>query len=340
MKVLFALGKAFSMRASRLLSLLMLLQSRGRMTADQLAKALEVSVRTVYRDVDALSAAGVPVYAERGPAGGFDLLDGYRTRLTGMTPDEVETLFLAGAPGVAAELGLGSVLAAAQLKLLAALPRELAARATRIEERFHLDVPGWYHDGERPAHLEAVAAAVWSQRTIAVRYRSWKGERTRTLEPLGIVLKGGIWYLVAGVDGQVRTYRVARILALTTLDETFERPPDFNLTSYWETWFEEARERVFAARATVRLSPRAQTLLPHLFDAVTLRAAATSATEADADGWIEVEIPVETIEFGSTKLLQLGLEAEVVAPPEMRACLRELTGRLRAMYARAGGTDK
>ncbi len=324
------------MRASRLLSLLMLLQSRGRMTAEQLAAELEVSVRTVYRDVDALSASGVPVYAERGPAGGFDLLDGYRTRLTGMTPDEAETLFLAGAPGVAAELGLGSVLAAAQLKLLAALPGEFAARATRIQERFHLDAPGWYHDGEQPPFIEAVAAAVWNERVIEVRYRSWKGERARRLEPLGIVLKGGIWYLAAGVEKQVRTYRVGRILSLVTLDETFERLPDFDLARYWQEWFEASRERMYEVQARVRLSPVAQKLLPHLFDAVTNRAAAASASEPDERGWIEVEIPVETVEFGSTKLLQLGTEAEVLAPAEMRAYLRQVTGELRAMY----GSDR
>src|SRR5438034_2717540 len=212
------------MRASRLVNLLLLLQTRGRLTAAELSEELEVSVRTIYRDVDALSEAGVPIYAERGPGGGVRLVDGYRTRLTGLTPDEAESLFLVGMPGPAAELGLGTVLAAAQLKLLAALPPELRSRAGRVRERFHLDAPGWFREADQPPHLAAIADAVWNQHRIRIRYDRWEahagGARlndvTRTLEPLGLVLKSGVWYLVAHADGQLRTYRVSRVLDLET----------------------------------------------------------------------------------------------------------------------------
>lgn len=190
-----------AMRASRLLSILLLLQTRGRMTADQLAGELEVSVRTVYRDVESLAAAGVPLYADRGPRGGYQLLDGFRTRLTGLTSDEADSLFLAGMPGPAADMGLGTVLAAAQLKLLAALPPELRDRAGRIRERFHLDAPGWFRRAEPTPHLAAVADAVWQQRRVRVRYLRWNRGGLlpvdRTLEPLGVVLKAGSWYLIA-----------------------------------------------------------------------------------------------------------------------------------------------
>jgi predicted DNA-binding transcriptional regulator YafY len=180
------------------LSLLLLLQNRGRMTGPALAAELEVSVRTVYRDVESLSAAGVPVYADRGPSGGYRLLDGYRTRLTGLTSDEAESLFLAGMPGPAAELGLGGALAAAQLKLTAALPAELRDRVGRVSERFHLDAPGWFRDAEDTPFLADIASALWRDRRIAVRYRRWGNEIVeRELDPLGLVLKAGVWYLVA-----------------------------------------------------------------------------------------------------------------------------------------------
>ena len=196
------------MRATRLVSLLLLLQTRGLLTAGELAELLEVSVRTVHRDVESLAAAGVPVEAVRGPAGGYRLAGGYRTRLTGLTADEAEALFAAGMPGPAAELGLGGELAAARLKVLAALPAELQERATQASRLFHLDTRGWFRAGDRVPHLPAIAEAVWHRRRVRLRYR--EGPRTvqRTIDPLGLVLKGGAWYLVARRSVGMRVYRV------------------------------------------------------------------------------------------------------------------------------------
>ncbi|CCF82476.1 helix-turn-helix transcriptional regulator [Nitrolancea hollandica] len=320
------------MRASRLISILLLLQTRGRMTAQELAEELEVSIRTVYRDVESLGAAGVPLYADRGPAGGYQLLDGYRTRLTGLTSGEAESLFLAGIPGPAAELGLGTVLAGAQLKLLAALPPELRSRAGRIKERFHLDAPGWFHEGDESPHLSVVADAVWNQRALHVRYRRWGGEVDRTLDPLGLVLKAGVWYLVASVSGQIRTYRVSRILELETLNQHFERPEGFDLAGYWQTWAEQFQTRLYQAEAVVRLSSRAIELLPHFFSPEASRAAKASALPVDPDGWVQVVLPIESIEHAIHDLLRFGADAEVVAPQALRERMTGAADALARVY--------
>jgi predicted DNA-binding transcriptional regulator YafY len=321
-------------RASRLLALLMLLQTRGRLTAQELAGELEVSVRTVYRDVESLGAAGVPIYADRGPAGGYQLLDGYRTRLTGLSADEAESLFLAGLPGPAAELGLGTVLAAAELKLLAALPPGLRDRAGRLRERFHLDPAGWFYDAGETPHLAAVAAAVWEQRALRVRYQraGRSGEVTRTLEPLGLVLKGGGWYLVARATGQARTYRVSRILDLEALDETFERPADFDLIAFWQQWSQSFEARMYRGEATIRLSPRGRELLPYLAAPAVARSVEETAGPPDRDGWVRAVIPIESIEHACGELLRLGAGVEVLAPAELWARVAGVVGELARMY--------
>ena len=309
------------MRASRLLSLLLLLQSRGRMTAQELADELEVSIRTVYRDVEALGAAGVPVYADRGPAGGYRLVDGYRTRLTGLTTEEAESLFLAGLPGPAAELGLGTVVAAAQLKLQAALPPELRSRAGRVRERFHLDTPGWFRHSDETPNLTTIADAVWHQRRLDVRYRRWGGqaiEVRRTVDPLGLVLKAGVWYLVARSDGDLRTYRVARVLEIATTEDHFDRPADFDLTAFWEDWSERFEQRLYGMRVTVRLSPEGVRRAGYLLGLVAARALRDSDAEPDEDGWTTVELPTESLDHAEPDLLKLGPHVEVVGPPELR----------------------
>ncbi|MFG2341105.1 helix-turn-helix transcriptional regulator [Streptomyces yangpuensis] len=321
------------MRADRLLSLLLLLQNRGRMTAPELAAELEVSVRTVYRDVDALGAAGVPVLADRGPAGGYRLADGYRTRLTGLTDTQAGSLFLAGAPGPAQDLGLGADLAAAQLKLQAALPAPLAGRARQIQDRFHLDATAWFRDADPVPHLARIAQAVWDQRVLHAHYRRWRGEVRRELRPLGLVLKSGIWYLVAGADhGAVRTYRVARFLTVDTDEEGFERPAGFELATYWQ----ESTRRLDAAlhrqTAQLRLSPRGRQLLPMQFGAAGARALA-DAGPPDADGWVRIGLAVESEAVAVGDLLRLGTEAEVLGPPELRRALAETVTALAGRYA-------
>ncbi|GGS59017.1 transcriptional regulator [Streptomyces griseoviridis] len=337
-----------AMRADRLLSLLLLLQNRGRMTAPELAAALEVSVRTVYRDVEALGAAGVPVTADRGPAGGYRLMDGYRTRLTGLTGDEATSLFLAGAPGPARDLGLGAFLTTAQLKLRAALPAGAAGRAARVQERFHLDTPAWFRDADPVPHLAAIARAVWEQRTVRARYRRWSGTDThREVRPLGLVLKGGIWYLVAtaGADPAPRTYRVSRFLDAEVTDEVFDRPAGFALAAHWEESARRLADRLHQDTARLRISPRGRGLLPMLFGAAGTRALA-DAGPPGPDGWTEVELSVETEAVAVGDLLRLGAEAEVLAPAALRRAVAGAVVALARRYGTSGevhsppGTDR
>src|SRR5215469_15408601 len=203
------------MLASRLLSILMLLQARGRMSARALAAEFEVSVRTIHRDIDQLSAAGVPVYAERGRDGGFRLVDGYRTELTGLTQSEAETLFLTGLPGPAAQLGFAQQAAAARLKLVAALPRHAQPGAERIAARFHLDPATWFRAGAPEPFLPVIAQTVFAGRMLKLSYRpSGESEvRARKLAPLGLVLKGGVWYFVAQAGKAIRSYRVSNVMS-------------------------------------------------------------------------------------------------------------------------------
>ncbi|MFF2848930.1 helix-turn-helix transcriptional regulator [Streptomyces sp. NPDC058001] len=321
------------MRADRLVSLLLLLQNRGRMTADQLAAELEVSVRTVYRDVEALHTAGVPLYGESGHAGGYRLVAGYRTRLTGLTVREAEALFLSGAPDAAARLGLGPVLTAAQLKVRAALPGELAAHADRISARFHLDAPGWYAPDEDVPHLTAVADAVWNSRVLRVRYRRWKEptEVERRLEPYGLVLKAGRWYVVAAsgtpeAPGAPRSFRVDQILRLDPPTEGFERPAGFDLAAFWTAYQRDFHARLHQGEAVVRLSPRG---LARLGGAAARAAEATG--RAEDDGWTRAVLPIESVDHAHDTFLGLGTDIEVVAPEELR---RRMAGTVRELAAR------
>jgi predicted DNA-binding transcriptional regulator YafY len=305
------------MRASRLVSLLLLLQNRGQLTAAEVARELEVSERTVYRDVEALSAAGIPIYAERGPHGGVRLVEGYRTRLTGMTEDEARALFLSGLPGPAAELGLGTVMTAARLKVLAALPTELRARATRLVERFYLDAAAWFRQEEAVPHLPLLAEAVWESRTIRVTYDRGDEQTERVLEPLGLVLKAGIWYLVARREGEVRTYRVSRIGAPGLGDERFERPARFDLAAYWLESSAAWERDVPRLQVDVRVDPA---YIDQLVDQIGMEAygAAERLDEDDPEGWLRLRLRLTYPHDAPARLLGLGAHLEVLAPPEAR----------------------
>jgi predicted DNA-binding transcriptional regulator YafY len=326
------------MRASRLVSLLLLLQTRGQLTAAELARELEVSERTVHRDVEALSASGVPIYAERGAHGGIRLVDGYRTRLTGMTPEEAEALFLAGLPGPAAELGLGTVVAAAQLKVLASLPSELRARASRLVERFHLDAGDWFRASQPVPHLGALSDAVWNATRVTIRYEREGGPVERTIEPLGVVLKAGIWYVVAGVDGvdgQLRTYRVSRVVGVGPVGEAFSRPANFDLATYWAESSAAFERDVPRIAVDIRVRPDRLDELQAITGHAVVEAA-EYLPDPDPEGWLRLRLRMDWPDEAPRVLLGAGRWVEVLGPPDVRAQAAATARAIAEHYADPG----
>jgi predicted DNA-binding transcriptional regulator YafY len=316
--------------------MLMLCRTRERWTAAELAEQLEVSVRTVYRDVEALQAAGVPLWTTTGPGGGIHLLPGWRTDLGALTGDEAAALSLAGAPDALAQLGLASVAASAQLKVSAAMPPQLRAHAARIGERVHLDAAGWFRRHEPTDCLRAVADAVWSSRRIQVSYRRGEGAVRRRLDPLGLVMKAGTWYLVAMHRSDVRSYRVGRIVGCTVLDEASRRPDGFDLAAWWSASSSAFDQSLLRVECRLRCTPSGRRRL-HEAVGESAAAAAEPTGPPDEQGWVELRVRGETLEVLADQLLTLGADVEVVAPAELR---RAVSGRLQAAlepYQRRSG---
>lgn len=325
-----------ALRASRLLTIQMLLQSRGRLSARALAAELEVSVRTLHRDVDHLSAAGVPIYAERGRSGGFALLDGWRTTLTGLTPAEAQAVFLSGLAGPAAQLGLGGDLKAARLKLLTALPAAWRDHAQIVSARLHLDPVDWYREQEPTPLLAVVAEAVWSERELAVVYESWKKTSARTVGPLGLVVKAGIWYLVANLGDHPRTLRVSNLRSAELLDSPVRRPRTFDLAAYWIDSIERFERGLYTREATLLATPAGRKALTVLSSAVSRRLARAIPTRR-RDGRIKLRIPIESIEDATGQLLRLSPEVEVLEPPALRQSIIERVRNTAKLYGVTSG---
>jgi predicted DNA-binding transcriptional regulator YafY len=318
------------MRASRLLSIQMLLQAHGRMSATALAQALEVSVRTLYRDVDELTAAGVPIYAERGRAGGFQLLPGWNTTLTGLTATEAEAVFLSGLAGPAADLGLGAEVRSAQHKLLSALPAQWRGHAGRIGARLHLDPVEWYREADALPHLQAVARAVWDERQLEIAYASWTRTARQVVHPLGLVLKAGIWYLVALRDGKLRTFRVSSILEVRTLEDKCARPRRFDLAKYWAESVKRFETELYAAEARVAATARG---LAELRQSAAAVARALQAVQPPAEGArVEARIPIESVAQAAGMLMRMAPEVEVLQPVALRRAILARAKEVATMY--------
>lgn len=320
-----------TVRADRLLSVLLLLQARGRMTARELAQRLEVSDRTIYRDIDALSAAGVPVYAEPGPGGGYALAEGYRTSLTGMVGDEVRGLFMSGIPRPLVELGFGKVLETALLKLLAALPAEQQQAADRARERVYLDAGAWFRPPDAVPHLHTMQDAVWRDQRVRLSYRRRSGALgTRVVEPYGLVAKAGVWYLVGATPAGLRVFRVARVAAVAETGERFVRPRDFDLQAYWTRWstrFEASKRRyAVVVRVAEVLTPE----LPRLFGEALSES--IEDVKRDGVGHMTFQLRFPTLDEACAMLLSVATEVEVLQPAELREQLVERATAIARYY--------
>ncbi|TMR36629.1 WYL domain-containing protein [Nonomuraea zeae] len=306
------------------MSLVLLLQGRGGMTAAELARELEVSERTVHRDVLALAEAGVPVYADRGRGGGYRLLDGYRTRLTGLDRAEAEALFLSGVPAALREMGLEEVAATARLKAAAALSPGLRDAPSVAAQRFHLDAPGWFAGGDPPpAALAPLARAVWNDLRVQAVYK----DSTRTLEPYGLVLKAGAWYLAARLGTRFLIFRVHRFGEVTVLAQSFDRDQDFDLAAFWSEQSAAFTRSLLREVITLRLSERGLRMLRHIADPAALDDALASLQPGGV-----VRLAVESVEVAFSQVLRFGPEAEVLEPPRLRALVAEAAARMSRLY--------
>ncbi|WP_392754238.1 helix-turn-helix transcriptional regulator [Streptomyces sp. LN590] len=322
------------MRAARLIKMVLLLQSRPAMTAAELARELEVSERTITRDAQALSEAGVPVYADRGRAGGYRLVGGYRTRLTGLARNEAEALFLSGLPSALREMGLEDAASAARLKVSAALLPSLRDASDTAAQRFHLDAPGWYQEPVTPELLPAVAEAVWDDRMVKARYRRGGpgSEVERELAPYGLVLKAGVWYVCARAGTDFRVYRIDRFAAVAVTDERFVRDEDFDLPAFWDERAAQFARSILRTEVTVRVSEAGVGRLPHLVDRSAALDALDAAGPPDVDGWRTVALPVESLDVAYSQLLALGPELEVLEPADLRTRFGTAAERLSDLY--------
>lgn len=317
------------MRADRLLSILLLLQTHRQMTAGELAMRLEVSERTIHRDMVALGMAGVPVLAERGSGGGWRLLEEYRTNLTGMNAAEIQALFLTRPSRLMADLGMEKASDAALIKLLAALPAISRQSAEDIRQRIYIDVAGWGQREDAVPLLPVLQQAVWQQRRLHFTYGyDEEGAGERMGDPLGLVAKGSVWYVIVAIDGQPRTYRVSRVRSAELLDDLFERPLGFDLAAHWQDSSARFTERIPRFPATLRVAP----------DALSAVRAGGRYTRVereeppDEDGWALVVVLFEDEHNACEYILSYGPRIEVIEPVALRATVFAAAQATVALY--------
>lgn len=320
------------MRADRLLSLLMLLETRGKLTARQLAEELEVSERTIYRDIVALSTSGVPIYTEDGPGGGISLVESYRTDLTGLNTGEVHALAMLNIPEPLVKLGVGQELKAAMRKLSAALPSTSRENEARTRQRIHLDAAWWFEPEEPVPHLHTIQQALFQERKLHLNWREFRTSVEQTFEPYGLVAKSNTWYLVAGGLDHIRVIRVSKISTAQMLTENFEYPLDFNLPAFWKSWCADFKKdrRIFSV--TARVFPELIEHLPRIFGEHTEQIL-RQAGNPDEHGCVNLTLPFESFEAARARILSLGRAIEVLEPLALRMSVIDFARQISDLYA-------
>lgn len=324
-------GHPGRVKSDRLLSILLLLQTRGRVPATELAERLEVSARTIYRDVEALSTAGVPVYAERGRHGGIALLPGFRTDVTGLTSDEARALFVLAAQGAHSALGLDGALGSALRKVMAALPAPHRPAAELTSRRILVDPDRWMARPGARVDLDVLHTAVFADRRLRIRYRhgGHAQEHTYTVDPYGLVAKAGVWYLVADRRGHPRLFRADRVVSARVLDAPVRRRDGVELAEVWDGLRREVEERPADVRVRARVRRARLDLFTRIVGAWFLR----SVDRAGDSEWVGVDLAYP--EMGAVhQLLQFGADVEVLDPPEARAEITRASAELARLYDR------
>ncbi len=320
------------MRADRLVSLLLVLQAKPHVTAHELAERLEVTERTIYRDIDTLSAAGIPIYTQPGNNGGIFLDEDYRVSLTGFTTPELRTLFVAGGAGPLADLGLAKAAEGTLLKLFAALPTMHKHEVIRLQQRFYIDPINWFEEIGVPRSLALIQQAVWEDRQIQMSYQSFSGEVTDfVLEAHALVAKANVWYLVGRKPGAaIHTYRLSRIQHVALIDGYFERESGFDLAAYWQQ-----ASRAFEQDMITRFSPYVATIRvgshisPYFFGEIKGRY--EQLDPPDSDGWTMLRVQFLSRDEAQKYVVGFGTQIRVVEPPELQRLVLEVAHTIVAL---------
>ncbi|OMF22064.1 transcriptional regulator [Paenibacillus sp. FSL H8-0548] len=316
------------MRAGRLIAIVLLMQNNGKMTSKVLAEKLEVSERTIIRDMESLSEAGVPVYAERGLHGGWVLSEGYRTNLTGMHVDELVSVIVASQAALLGDLGIAKHYDAAVQKLLAASPTEVSRSAAIARQKIHIDGAGWHQMQESVPFLSVVQEAVWEERALQLRYQREDGIAERIVQPLGLVAKRSVWYVVGLAGGEMRTYRIARLLGAVMLEERIQRPTDFDLASYWEESMGDFRQRLPKYPATVLVTEASLTKLSKERYVKVLE-----SSPSEEPNWITAKVEFQTLASACEIILSCGSRIAAIEPAELREKVKDEAKAMNALYS-------